>query len=545
MVEDVSKHAAYSSNPVIVALGLKHVAATALVTPDQICIGTLLVMDTTAHGLTAAQQESLRRLARAVVRTLKLHAAAVERERLRAFAADAAASSARAKDDLIALISHEVRTPLQAVSGAVSLLAGTALSAAQLDLLRLLDEGATQLARVVTDIVDYDALAPPGEAAARPREALAYRLQADVLAPVLALESLPAATAARLRSRCVVLRHSVGPRVPGTLLGDAPALRRILTALVANALKYAPDDGTGAVMVRVERCAGGEDSDDSEDDSEEDVETVGAPAPAPSEPHAGGTHLRIRVVDNGCGIAAGRVDSIFAPLSSAADTARHEHGGAGLSLAICRRLATAMGATLSARSGGAGAGARFTLTLPLALALPSPRSSLRDLSPVRQPLVADTAALSLEGASGEAPSPQVQPAAQVQPLRRSDGSPLRVLLAEDNVLCAAVVLRLLSRAGAAVTLVLDGAQAVQQCAAPEAEFDLILMDLEMPVLDGVSAAVEIKALGAQRGRSVPAVALSANCSDAVRDRCAAVGMVTMAKPLRVEHLQALRAYALC
>jgi CheY-like chemotaxis protein len=113
------------------------------------------------------------------------------------------------------------------------------------------------------------------------------------------------------------------------------------------------------------------------------------------------------------------------------------------------------------------------------------------------------------------------------------------------VLCAAVVLRLLSRAGAAVTLVLDGAQAVQQCAAPEAEFDLILMDLEMPVLDGVSAAVEIKALGAQRGRSVPAVALSANCSDAVRDRCAAVGMVTMAKPLRVEHLQALRAYALC
>ena len=548
VVEDVSQDETYRNNPVIVGLGLKHVAATALVTPDDLCIGTLIVMDTTAHGLTVQQQESLRRLARAVVRTLELHAAAVERERLRVFAANAAVVSARAKDDLIALISHEVRTPLQAVSGAVSLLAGTELSTAQLDLLRLLDEGATQLARVVTDIVDYDALAP-GEAPARPREALPYRLLADVLAPALSLESLPAATASRLRSRRVALRHSVGPRVPGTLLGDAPALRRILTALVANAMKYAPDDGTGAVTVRVERCAGGgtEDSDCS-DDSEEDVEAVGAPPPAPSEPHAGGTHLRIRVTDNGSGIASWRVNSIFMPLGSTDDTARHQHGGAGLNLAICRRLANAMGATLKARSGGSGTGAQFTLTLPLALALPVPGSSARDLSPVRdETLAADAELLSLDGAAAGAPSPaQVQTAAPKQPLRRPDGSPLRVLLAEDNVLCAAVVLRLLSRAGAAVTLVLDGAQAVQQCAAPGAEFDLILMDLEMPVLDGVSAAVEIAALGEQQGRSMPTVALSANCSDAVRDRCVAAGMATiMSKPLRVEHLQALRAYACC
>ena len=135
----------------------------------------------------------------------------------------------------------------------------------------------------------------------------------------------------------------------------------------------------------------------------------------------------------------------------------------------------------------------------------------------------------------------------VQPLRHADGAPLRVLLAEDNVLCAAVVLRLLSRAGAAVTLVLDGTQAVQQYAAPGADFDLIVLDLEMPVLDGVGAAQQIAALGEANGRRrTPTVALSANCSDAVRERCAAAGIKAhLAKPLRTEHLQALRAHALC
>ena len=587
VVDDASAHEAYRVNPVVQALGLKHVSATALVTPDDIVIGTLVVMDTTSHGLSPQQQESLRRLARAVVRTLELRSAAEEREALRASAAAAAAAAAAAKDSLIALLSHEVRTPLQAVSGAVSLLAGTALTAAQHDLLRLLDEGAAQLSRVITDVIDYNALAD----SRRADVAEMYRLDADVLAPALALESLPAAAQSRLRSRGISVRHSVGPRVPSTLLGDAAALRRIVTNLVANALKYAPDDGSGVVTLRVERCCdpGGGGSDNSADD-DEDEESVGPPAPAPEGPHAGGTHLRIRVSDNGCGIAAERIEAVFAPLEAAGDAARHEHGGAGLGLAICRRLAHGMGATLSARSAGLGAGACFTLTLPLALALPPPAAlaaqnaaqggaagapqrkfslvrSLDTLLPVSD---ADVAALTLSPAeappsaapvaqsASQTPTPMPMPpvSAQqplvpvvppLQPLRRDDGAPLRVLLAEDNVLCAAVVLRLLSRAGAAVTLVLDGAQAVQQCAAPGADFDLVVLDLEMPVLDGVSAAVQIAALGDARGcRRVPTVALSANCSDAVRERCAAAGFKAhLAKPLRTEHLQALRVHALC
>ena len=581
VVDDASAHEAYRANPIIAALGLRHVSATALVTPDDIVIGTLVVMDTAPHGLSPQQQESLRRLARAVVRTLELRSAAAEREQLRASAAAAATAAAAAKDSLVALLSHEVRTPLQAVTGAVSLLAGTALSAAQHDLLRLLDEGAAQLARVITDVIDYDALGDAGDGR-RADVAEMYRLDADVLAPALALESLPAAAQSRLRSRRVALRHSVGPRVPGTLLGDATALRRIVTNLVANALKYAPDDGSGVVTLRVERCCDADGS-GSDSSSDEEAEGVGPPAPAPNEPHAGGTHLRIRVTDNGCGIAEERIEAVFTPLEAAGDAARHEHGGAGLGLAICRRLAHGMGATLSARSAGLGTGACFTLTLPLALALPPATLATQTAAAAQQPpkpkfsLVrsldtllpisdADVAALSLSPAEApptaapdaqtsskvaplppSAQQPLVPVAPPLQPLRRADGAPLRVLLAEDNVLCAAVVLRLLSRAGASVTLVLDGAQAVQQCAAPGADFDLVVMDLEMPVLDGVGAALQIAALGDACGRRrVPTVALSANCSDAVRERCAAAGIKAhLAKPLRTEHLQTLRAHALC
>ena len=86
------------------------------------------------------------------------------------------------------------------------------------------------------------------------RMAALAALCASATAPALALESLPAAAQSRLRSRRVTVRHSVGPRVPSALLGDATALRRIVTNLIANALNYAPDDGSGVVTLRVERC---------------------------------------------------------------------------------------------------------------------------------------------------------------------------------------------------------------------------------------------------------------------------------------------------
>jgi CheY-like chemotaxis protein len=463
----------------------------------------------------------------------------------------------------------------------VALLSATRLAPAQLELLRLLDEGASQLTRVISDIMDYNALVqgPSGHASAAAAAAAAataatcslVELEANVLAPAVALCGLPAASAARLLARNVTLRRAAGPRVPAVLLGDAPALRRVVTSLVANALKYAPDDGTGVVTLTVERC---DPPPFCSSDADADV-----PGDAPPSPrvHARGTHLRITVSDNGCGLDAARLATVFAPLSAADDAARHEHGGAGLGLAICRRLALGMGATLVARSEGVGCGAQFSLTLPL---LPPPASLIAGtaaaaapvtapheaacgaeqaadapgaaVAPPRCPLFPTLSVLSLASLSGSSSpgscSPPKSPetalaAAAAAPLplwTRADGSPLRVLLAEDNALCAAVVMRLLQRTGAVVTLVPDGMEAVRLVSATGADFDLVVLDLEMPRMDGVEAA---RAIGVLDG-APPTVALSANCSRAARERCLDAGMVAhLSKPLRMEHLSALRSHA--
>jgi signal transduction histidine kinase/CheY-like chemotaxis protein len=508
-----------------------------------------------------------------------------------------------------------VRTPLQAVSGAVALLSATQLAPQQLELLRLLDEGASQLTRVITDVMEYDALvqgtsgyssAAAAAAAAASAAAAAcslVELETEVLAPAVALSGLPDASAARLLARNVTLRRAAGRGVPAALLGDAPALRRVVTNLVANALKYSPDDGTGVVTLTVERC-------DPPSFGDVDAATDAAltapldarplPPPPPSRAHARGAHLRITVADNGVGLAASRLTSCFAPLSAADDAARHEHGGAGLGLAICRRLALGMGATLVARSEGVGWGAAFSLTLPLvtppaapaytsADAATPPRAAARAAprggdgggggakqaqqapdeapvlavpgAPARCSLCPSLSMLSLAslGSSDSSPpeSPETGRAAAAaaaavaaavtpSPWTRADGSPLRVLLAEDNALCAAVVMRMLSRTGAVVTLVPDGVEAVRLVSATGADFDLVVLDLEMPRMDGVEAALAIRALAEERGRAVPTVALSANCSRAARERCTQAGMVAhLTKPLRIEHLPGLRLHAAC
>jgi hypothetical protein len=115
VVEDASAEPQFSENACIRSLGLRMIAATALVTPAGECIGTLVVMDTRARALEPRAQEALRQLARQVVRTLELRAALLEAERLRAAAAASADAAARAKDELVALISHEARAPRRVV----------------------------------------------------------------------------------------------------------------------------------------------------------------------------------------------------------------------------------------------------------------------------------------------------------------------------------------------------------------------------------------------------------------------------------------------
>jgi CheY-like chemotaxis protein len=218
------------------------------------------------------------------------------------------------------------------------------------------------------------------------------------------------------------------------------------------------------------------------------------PASGPSQAPSG--EVQFAVADTGIGISRKEQSRLFERFSQANSKTASQYGGSGLGLAIVRELVELYGGRISLES-EAGKGSRFSFTLIM---------------------------------------PQAQPSEKAQPpslvgtnLQRLDG--MHLLLAEDLPMNVLVVKRLLENQGATVAVAEDGQEAVDL--AKERNFHLILMDMQMPTLDGHGAALAIRALGI----NTPIVALSADASSANRERAQAAVMVAfVAKPFNPEHL---------
>ncbi|MBI5165464.1 MAG: response regulator [Magnetospirillum sp.] len=195
------------------------------------------------------------------------------------------------------------------------------------------------------------------------------------------------------------------------------------------------------------------------------------------------SRLRFTVSDTGDGIDTGARDHLFAEFAQGDDSVSRRFGGTGLGLAICRRLVTLMEGIIAVDS-VVGEGSTFWFEIPLTrLNTPAPPPAL-----------------------DAPPAPE---------------RPLSVLVAEDNPVNQKVVMALLSRRGHNVRVVADGAAAVS--AAENGEFDVVLLDMHMPVLDGLAATRQIRALPGRRGR-VPVIAFTACAFEEDHQRCLAAGM---------------------
>ncbi|MEF3274570.1 MAG: PAS domain-containing protein [Chloroflexus sp.] len=372
-------------------------------------------------------------------------------------AKEAVEQTERARSAFLSAISHEMRTPLNAVIASAELLLTNSLPDSQRTLVETIRIGGEALLAIVNNVLDLSKMeAERLEVVVEP---------VDVRAIVEAVVSLFRRDAA---FKGLFLDVVLEPSLPRQMLTDGARLRQILINLVSNAVKFTDRGGVWIVVTT-------------------SVATDGR------------HELQITVRDSGIGIPAVQLPRIFQPLTQL-DRDQARRSGAGLGLAVSAQLAQMMGGSLQVES-QEGVGSTFTLQLPVQIL-----------------------------ATNEATSALVPDAASTSTHK------LRVLVAEDNEVNQQVVLQLLRVLGHQVTVVSNGVEAVQ--AVQRQAFDVVLMDIQMPEMDGEEATRRIRALGDQI-RQPRIIALTAYAMAGMRERCLAAGMDGfLNKPVRLQDLHA-------
>ena len=274
----------------------------------------------------------------------------------------------------------------------------------------------------------------------------------------------------------LLLSTSIHPDVPEWLFGDPLRLRQVISNLVGNAIKFT-DHGQVSVRVGLEKA------------TDENVA------------------LHFRVSDSGIGIPKEKQAWIFEPFRQADGSSTRRFEGTGLGLAICTRLVALMGGRIWVES-QLGSGSTFHFTAPFGL-----------------------------GALQAATPPADHTASLTALANRVSGQRLQVLLAEDNLVNQSLVAAVLEKAGHHVVLAADGVEAL--AAFERQPFDMILMDVQMPRMDGLAATAGIRAAEKISGRHVPIVALTAHAMKGDRELCIRAGMDDyLTKPIDLSDLRA-------
>ncbi len=375
----------------------------------------------------------------------------------------------RAKSDFLANMSHEIRTPMTAIMGYTELLSEdgdiTLAPERRLESIATIKRNGEHLLALINDILDVSKI----EAGKMTVESLPTD-PAQVVADVMTLMRV------RSDAKGIDLRHEFTTPVPRSFACDPLRLRQILVNLVGNAIKFTEIGGV-TLRVSCEREPGG---------------------PA---------RMRFEVADSGIGMTPEQTGRLFRPFTQADETTTRKFGGTGLGLTIAKRLAELLGGDITVTS-EYGKGSNFTAIIAA--------GNIND-SALWTP---DTRAAAPQRAPAETPSTSEAEHASLQDLR--------ILLAEDGVDNQRLIGFHLRKAGAKLTIVDNGRRAVEamtiagDLASPVRHpplFDLILMDMQMPELDGYEATRLLRS----HGCAVPIIALTAHAMSGDREKCIAAG----------------------
>ncbi len=373
-------------------------------------------------------------------------------------ARDNALTAENEKSRFIAVMSHEMRTPLNGIMGALELLQHDTFDPKQQSLLATAKNSSEILLEHVNDVLDISRL----EA-----EAIDMNQEAFVPAELVAEVKSTMNGIAGEKGNRIITRVDMEARRP--VSGDRLRIRQVLINLMSNALK-----ATRHGLITLHTAA--EINDDQT------------------------SQVTFRVTDQGIGIADADQERVFGDFVTLDSNYSRENEGTGLGLSISRRLVGLMKGSMNVES-VPGQGSTFSFTIPVSI-------------------VTDSASAA-QAEDGDTPTNQI----------------LNILLIEDNATNQLVASEMLLRMGHQVDIAKNGVEGVQ--AARNGKFDLILMDISMPKMDGVAATQQIRKLKGAQG-SVPIVAMTAHALPSERDNFLAAGMQDcLIKPVRKDSLRKL------